>query len=707
MEDIDDFVLLYLRHNFDGSAAAAPRNSDSENLMIRRCKLELKLACTLFDEVALAKWLPNTRQGENFKGSDHNEYMIKDWSHIYINGKLFRATADANYVSVPLIEFYARIHKLSIGEAEKKLLMIFPVSDGFWDDIHPNSPYVSRLPAIPTKCYYSELPFYDSTNSFVVGRLGAVDSLADKRLLPISHLYHCNSWHYLYIPFDEQIIYNYEILKRKKSTSVILTDSIKTAYSNQLKIRELLGLDIVFVSWLDGIEGLCKLDINHFKGRNVYYLVFNHSGLSIQETYRNTLKVVEKFAQENVLLKLVSFLNDVPITSSIGYFLGTPRIVTKHALCFETKAKPRTSEYKLLTLFQANPISSALLTPIIMPREITLFLGAPLSNNTVLTTAMSWAISQGSGLFKQWRAPAPRGVLYILGEQPERSLWQTMSIHFKTHAKGNKEILEKHIPPDQFSHIPQGVSALLGDLQAQPYPAPPKGLTVDSPIGKKIRYNQFWGISAASQDSNFKIDDWIAYTNRQLHLLRQKGVNISLIVLDHLLAFQSLFCNPSEVNKLNDWLMTMQFEGYAIWIIPPGRVDDRSSNRLLNSVRINNCIHVNKIKSVAPSDVTMSIEIEQTCKALEKQEKKFSMTINPFASCPVWHSVETGLTRSKKKSIVNKLLALGKNGPQIALETGFSLSSVKDLKRALELSKKTPSKAPHKKPKDTQYHYNP
>lgn len=703
MDDIDDFVLLYLRHDFDASSALAPRNLDAENYLIRKSKLELKLASSLYDIDALSKWIPTGREGE----IGGRNYSIKDWKYIEISGNRIRPNADANGVSFPLIEFYAAIHELTSDSAMTELLKHFDVSDDFGSDINPEGGNIQRIRKENSYLRKAEYPFFDYDGS-IIGRLGVIQTAADKRLLPVSLFSVEKSLCWLYIPFDQQIIYNFDFLRENRKSPIILTDSVLTAYSNQTKAR-LSRKEIDFISWMGGMNTIRKLDLKQFRDCKLYYLIFNHSGLTGWETYQNALKVVNEFESKDVKLNLVSFLTDVmPEIPKNGYFLGFPRIVEKEALSNQMD-KPAVciSQPQSLKLFAEKSNSTALLTPIIMPRTITLFLGAPLSGKTVLTTAMSWAISQGSGLFKQWRAPAPRSVLYILGEQPERSLWQIMSVHFKTHVKGNKEILEKHIHPGQSSRIPQGVLSLFGDLQAQPYPAMPKGLTVDSPIGKKIRYGQFWGISADRQDSMFKIADWITYTNRQLNLLRQRGVSISLIVLDHLLAFQSLFCNPSEVNSLNDWLMTMQFEGYAIWIIPPGRVDDRSTNHMQNSLRINNCIHVNKIKSVNPSDVTMSIEIEQTCKSLEKQGKKFSVTINPSASCPVWHSVETGLTRSKKKSIVNKLLAKGKNGPQIALETGFSLSSVKDLKRALKLSKKTPSKAPHKKPKDLQYHYTP
>lgn len=705
MNKVDDLVLEYLRHSFDASAAAVPRDLKEEKRTIRRSKLELKLADTLFDDKSLSKWLPYGRKGTVNKGKDSLEYNIMEWRIIWINGKHFQATVDKNQVSVPLIEFYAEIHGISFDEAEMKLLNIFQVSDDFERDINPESD-IQREPWLEPRANYSDYPFYD-VNNFVVGRLGIINSAVDTRLLPISFFRQRKSHCALYIPFDTQRIYNFDFLKENKKNPIILTDSIIAAHDNQMKARR-ARIEVDFVSWLGGMETLRGVDFNDFRGRKIYYLVFNHSGFSGLETYRNALEVITQFETAGLQLKLISFLTDVmPQLPKIGYFLGFPRIVDKETLCVD---KEKTADYiyeqKALKLFQGNLSSSVLLTPIVMPKTITLFRGAPLSGKTILATAMAWAVSQGCGLFREWRAPAPAKVLYILGEQPNGALWQTMDIHFRTHIEGNPTKIENHSYPEDMSlHIPQEIMTFRGRLQAKSYPIRKKGVTVDDPIGKKIHYDQFWGISAANQASGFNIDDWITYTERQLDLLRQQGHLISLIVWDHLLTLNTMYWSQSAVDRLNDWFLKMQFDGYAVWLIPPGRIGDKKSNRLINALRIDNCISVEKIMPINPSDISMSIEIKQSRKGFEKLKNKFSMTLDPTALCPVWHPVLNGLTRSAKKNIVKRLLAQGKNGPQIALETGFSLSSVKDLKRTLGKTKKTPSKAPHKKNKNYEIHH--
>ncbi|MEI8245109.1 MAG: hypothetical protein WCI51_04715 [Lentisphaerota bacterium] len=700
MSKDDDFILEYLRHSFDTSAASVHRDFNEEARLIRRSKLELKLAGTLYDDKLLLKWLPNGRTDTMGKGDDRQEYNIIEWRNIWINDKLFQSTFDSNHVSTPLIEFYANIHGISIDEAEIKLLNIFSVSDDFDRDINPETSGIQRMPLSGSNINQFDYFFYD-INHFVIGRLGIINSAVDTRLLPISFFQQLKSKCALYIPFDIQRIYNFDFLRENKKNLVILTDSILAAHENQTKAR-LSRIEVDFVSWIGGIDALSKKALNEFRGRKLYYLIFNHSGFTGGETYRNALAVAKKFEEEGIQLKLVSFLTDVmPQLPKIGYFLGFPRIVNKEALADQDKTVLREPEQKFLKLFQAASCKpTPLLTPIVMPREITIFRGPPLSGKTILSTAMAWAISQGSGLFLGWRATVPKKVLYIFGEQPDGSLWQTMDIHFKTHIKGNVTKIENHISPEDMPlHIHQGAMALLVNLQAKSYPIRKKGVTVDDPIGKTIYYDQFWGISAANQVSGFKIDDWITYTNLQLKLLRDQGHDMSLIVWDNLLELQSLYRNPSDVDCLNDWLSSMQFRGYSVWLIPPGRLGDKNSNRLINALRINNCISVEKIESVNPSDISMSIEVSQSHKVFEKLKNKFSMTLDPAARCPVWHSVETGLTRTKKKVIVKRLLLQGKNGPQIALETGFSLSSVKDLKRALGETTKTPSKAPHVKNK--------
>ncbi len=122
--------------------------------------------------------------------------------------------------------------------------------------------------------------------------------------------YPYNQYFCVPLPEDKQPLYNLDLLLDSETETVILTDSVELADSNQRKAPA----GIVFTSFICSPGCYEQVDWSPLREKEVWYLVANHSGISLEAAYLKAKDIADfLLAQEDISLKYIQLKVEYPI----------------------------------------------------------------------------------------------------------------------------------------------------------------------------------------------------------------------------------------------------------------------------------------------------------------------------------------------------------------------------------------------------------
>lgn len=163
--------------------------------------------------------------------------------------------------------------------------------------------------------YYREwyccvFPFKDKYGNTKMQLLKLYDWKKDRKvLIPVTVWSYPNSSQdklfCVPLPAEKQPLYHLDLLFKPETETIILTDSVELADSNQRNAPA----DVVFTSFICSPERYEQVDWTPLEDKEVYYLISNHSKLSLEEAIAKAEQLNTFFTEQNlntkVFLKLV------------------------------------------------------------------------------------------------------------------------------------------------------------------------------------------------------------------------------------------------------------------------------------------------------------------------------------------------------------------------------------------------------------------
>ena len=131
--------------------------------------------------------------------------------------------------------------------------------------------------------------------------------------------YPYNQYFCVPLPEDKQPLYNLDLLLKPETETVVLTDSVELADSNQRNAFD----GIVFTSFICSPEHYEQVEWTPLRNKTIYYLITNHSGISLESAALKVRRLKEYLTKEEPEIKL--FFVTFPVDYKPEGHLGRSR----------------------------------------------------------------------------------------------------------------------------------------------------------------------------------------------------------------------------------------------------------------------------------------------------------------------------------------------------------------------------------------------
>ena len=131
--------------------------------------------------------------------------------------------------------------------------------------------------------------------------------------------YPYNQYFCVPLPEDKQPLYNLDLLLKPETETVVLTDSVELADSNQRNAFD----GIVFTSFICSPEHYEQVEWTPLRNKTIYYLITNHSGISLESAALKVRRLKEYLTKEEPEIKL--FFVTLPVDYKPEGHLGRSR----------------------------------------------------------------------------------------------------------------------------------------------------------------------------------------------------------------------------------------------------------------------------------------------------------------------------------------------------------------------------------------------
>lgn len=158
--------------------------------------------------------------------------------------------------------------------------------------------------------YYREwyccvFPFKDKYGNTKMQLLKLYDWKKDRKvLIPVTVWSYPNSFQdklfCVPLPEEKQPLYHLDLLLKPETETIVLTDSVEIADSNQRNAPA----DVVFTSFICSPERYEQVDWTPLEDKEVYYLISNHSKLSLEEAIAKAEQLNTFFTEQNLNIHL-------------------------------------------------------------------------------------------------------------------------------------------------------------------------------------------------------------------------------------------------------------------------------------------------------------------------------------------------------------------------------------------------------------------
>ncbi|MBS5530217.1 AAA family ATPase [bacterium] len=253
--------------------------------------------------------------------------------------------------------------------------------------------------------------------------------------------YPYNQYFCVPLPEDKQPLYNLDLLLKPETETVILTDSVELADSNQRNAPD----SVVFTSFICSPEHYEQVNWSPLREKEVWYLVANHSGISLEAAYLKAKELADFLLEtEEISLKYIQLKVEYP---SLRYFESVdslldcyrnrePEVKAESLLLLENDtdfdiqyqkalefihskpvewwegAKKAQSEEQRIITRETNkrPRPAYLLRPFLLRGEASMLYASKSTGKSVLALSMAAAVVSGKPLFpeKWWTVPEPQ-----------------------------------------------------------------------------------------------------------------------------------------------------------------------------------------------------------------------------------------------------------------------------------------------------------
>ena len=266
------------------------------------------------------------------------------------------------------------------------------------------------------------------------------------------------------LPVEKQPLYHLDLLFKPETETIILTDSVELADSNQRNAPD----GVVFTSFICSQERYEQVDWSPLEDKEIYYLISNHSKVSLEEAVIKAEQLNTFFAKQNLNIQLKFIVLSVNYPQScyrcfsnvdefISYYNDNPpKAETDLLMILDTndfkelydraniKIASRSSKWWLPDTSIEQQVSTEketdkrrrppyLLRPFLLRGEVSMLYASKSTGKSALALSMAAAVVSGETLFdeKWWvvpkikddpfyKAPYPyRKVLYLDFENGE------------------------------------------------------------------------------------------------------------------------------------------------------------------------------------------------------------------------------------------------------------------------------------------------
>lgn len=291
--------------------------------------------------------------------------------------------------------------------------------------------------------YCSVFPFKDEHGDTPMQLLKLYDWEKDRKvLIPVTVWSYPNSSHdkifCVPLPVKKQPLYNLDLLSKTDVETIILTDSVELADSNQRNAPD----GVVFTSFICSQERYEQVDWSPLEDKEIYYLISNHSKVSLEEAVIKAEQLNTFFTKQNLNIQLKFIVLSVNYPQSsyrcflnvdefISYYNdNSPKAETDLLMILDTddfkelydraniKIASRDSKWWLPDTCIEQQVSTEketdkrrrppyLLRPFLLRGEVSMLYASKSTGKSALALSMAAAVVSGETLFdeKWWVVP--------------------------------------------------------------------------------------------------------------------------------------------------------------------------------------------------------------------------------------------------------------------------------------------------------------
>lgn len=296
--------------------------------------------------------------------------------------------------------------------------------------------------------YYREwyccvFPFKDKYGNTKMQLLKLYDWKKDRKvLIPVTVWSYPNSSQdkifCVPLPAEKQPLYHLDLLFKPETETIILTDSVELADSNQRNAPD----GVVFTSFICSPEHYEQVDWTPLEDKEVYYLISNHSKLSLEEAIAKAEQLNTFFTEQNLNIhlkfivlsvnypqscyrsfsnvdELISYYNDNPPKAETDLLMpldtagfnelcerANKRIASLNSKWWlpDTSIEQLASTEKETDKHRRPPY---LLRPFLLRGEVSMLYASKSTGKSALALSMAAAVVSGKALFneKWWVVP--------------------------------------------------------------------------------------------------------------------------------------------------------------------------------------------------------------------------------------------------------------------------------------------------------------
>jgi RecA-family ATPase len=432
--------------------------------------------------------------------------------------------------------------------------------------------------------------------------------------------------------FPKQPLFNLYYLKQRPSAIVILTDSVELAKKNQIFLNREGITDIIWVSWFDPNEILDNIDWSPLKGRKLYFLLKEHSGMGTEQVYKTAEELKAKLPTPAYRpLRYICLLPYIESKPEPSYLIARSPMMW-NSIDFIKKTSNKSNAYRefLKHRISEKGAPRLIFKPFIYERTVSMLYGPPNAGKTWIAVSIAAALKHGQKVWDGWEATDVFNVLYIHGAMDERCFQEKL------------EKVEKQYKGTESRGIIEFVTLVTDSL----------------PLMEDAR-------TIVSCVDSF---------------MRRYNCHPNLVILDSLPFIRKLKKVSGEKIELQQKIQDIKYADCAIMI-----VCDAHKHTELNIIKkdwsVEAVVKINSNDSICPEKIAASAHLLKGTRNKDSQTYQ-KIEFEPEADIPRWEIITTERSKEENKFLINDILRKKNkiSDSNIARHLNLTVDQIKKLK---------------------------